>query len=328
MTDNNLSMGNPNLDVLAQTLMELAEHDRDLLVVTSDSRGSGRVTPFAEKFPEQIVEMGIAEQNMVGVAAGLASCGKIPFVTSFAVFVSRRPADQVAISVAYQNLNVKLIGAYTGLFNGKTGASHMAVEDISIMRAIPNIMVIDPADAEETRQAVFAIANHKGPVYFRETRDEWPDIFDSTYKFEIGKASIVKEGSDASIIGTGVMTSEAIKAALSLKSDGISVRVVNMSTIKPVDLPMIIKCAKETGAIVTAENHNIYGGLGSAVAEALVENVPCPMQRIGIRDRLAEAGSNQELLEKYEMSADYIKKAVLKVIERKKINVAANNRFF
>ena len=305
-------------DAFGKALLELGKRNENVVVLDADLASSTKTTYFAKEFPSRFIQCGVAEQNMVGVAAGLASCGKIPFVTSFAVFVSRRPADQVAISVAYQNLNVKLIGAYTGLFNGKTGASHMAVEDISIMRAIPNITVIDPADAEETRQAVFAIANHIGPVYFRETRDEWPDIFDSTYKFKIGKASIVKEGSDASIIGTGVMTSEAIKAALNLKSDGISVRVVNMSTIKPVDLPMIIKCAKETGAIVTAENHNIYGGLGSAVAEALVENMPCPMQRIGIRDRLAEAGSNYELLEKYEMSADHIKKAVLGVIERKK----------
>ena len=305
-------------DAFGKALLELGRQNENVVVLDADLASSTKTTYFAKEFPSRFIQCGIAEQNMVGVAAGLASCGKIPFVTSFAVFVSRRPADQVAISVAYQNLNVKLIGAYTGLFNGKTGASHMAVEDISIMRAIPNITVIDPADAEETRQAVFAIANHKGPVYFRETRDEWPDIFDSTYKFKIGKASIVKEGSDASIIGTGVMTSEALKAAHSLKSDGISVRVVNMSTIKPVDLPMVIKCAKETGAIVTAENHNIYGGLGSAVAEALVENMPCPMQRIGIRDRLAEAGSNYELLEKYEMSADHIKKAVLGVIERKK----------
>jgi transketolase len=305
-------------DAFGKALLELGKQNENVVVLDADLASSTKTTYFAQEYPFRFIQCGIAEQNMVGVAAGLASCGKIPFVTSFAVFVSRRPTDQVAISVAYQNLNVKLIGAYTGLFNGKTGASHMAVEDISIMRAIPNIIIIDPADAEETRQAVFAIASYNGPVYFRETRDEWPDIFDSTYKFEIGKASIVNEGSDAAIIATGVMTSEAIKAAFSLESDGLSVRVVNMSTIKPVDLPMIIKCAKETGAIVTAENHNIYGGLGSAVAEALVENVPCPMQRIGIRDRLAEAGSNYELLDKYEMSADYIKKAVLKVIDRKK----------
>ena len=305
-------------DAFGKALLELGKQNENVVVLDADLASSTKTTYFAKEFPTRFIQCGIAEQNMVGVAAGLASCGKIPFVTSFAVFVSRRPADQVAISVAYQNLSVKLIGAYTGLFNGKTGASHMAIEDISIMRAIPNMVILDPADAEEMRQAVFAIANYNGPVYLRETRDEWPDIFDSNYKFEIGKSSIVKEGSDATIIASGVMTSESLKAANVLENDGLSVRVVNISTIKPIDAATIIKCAKETGAIVTAENHNIYGGLGSAVAEVIVENNPVPMQRIGIKDRLTEAGSNQELLDKFEMSADYIKKALFKVIERKK----------
>lgn len=305
-------------DAFGKALLELGKQNENVVVLDADLASSTKTTYFAKEFPTRFIQCGIAEQNMVGVAAGLASCGKIPFVTSFAVFVSRRPADQVAISVAYQNLSVKLIGAYTGLFNGKTGASHMAIEDISIMRAIPNMVILDPADAEEMRQAVFAIANYNGPVYLRETRDEWPDIFNSSYKFEIGKSSIVKEGSDATIIASGVMTSESLKAANALENDGLSVRVVNISTIKPIDAAMIIKCAKETGAIVTAENHNIYGGLGSAVAEVIVENNPVPMQRIGIKDRLTEAGSNQELLDKFEMSADYIKKALFKVIERKK----------
>ncbi|MHB8279603.1 MAG: transketolase family protein [Candidatus Humimicrobiaceae bacterium] len=305
-------------DAFGKALLELGKQNENVVVLDADLASSTKTTYFAKEFPTRFIQCGIAEQNMVGVAAGLASCGKIPFVTSFAVFVSRRPADQVAISIAYQNLSVKLIGAYTGLFNGKTGASHMAIEDISIMRAIPNMVILDPADAEEMRQAVFAIANYNGPVYLRETRDEWPDIFDSNYKFEIGKSSIVKEGSDATIIASGVMTSESLKAANVLENDGLSVRVVNISTIKPIDAAMIIKCAKETGAIVTAENHNIYGGLGSAVAEVIVENNPVPMQRIGIKDRLTEAGSNQELLDKFEMSADYIKKALFKVIERKK----------
>lgn len=305
-------------DAFGKALLELGKQNENVVVLDADLASSTKTTYFAKEFPTRFIQCGIAEQNMVGVAAGLASCGKIPFVTSFAVFVSRRPADQVAISVAYQNLSVKLIGAYTGLFNGKTGASHMAIEDISIMRAIPNMVILDPADAEEMRQAVFAIANYNGPVYLRETRDEWPDIFNSSYKFGIGKSSVVKEGSDATIIASGVMTSESLKAANALENDGLSVRVVNISTIKPIDAAMIIKCAKETGAIITAENHNIYGGLGSAVAEIIVENNAVPMQRIGIKDKLTEAGSNQELLDKFEMSADYIKKALFKVIERKK----------
>lgn len=305
-------------DAFGKALAELGEKNKDVVVLDADLASSTCVTLFAEKFPERFFQCGIAEQNMIGIAAGLASCGKIPFAASFAAFVSRRPADQVAVSVAYPKLNVKIIGAYTGLFNGKTGASHMAVEDVSIMRAIPGIVVIDPADATEIRKALEAIAQYKGPVYMRETRDEWPDIFDDSYKFEIGKAALIKDGSDASIISSGVMTSESMKAALELEKEGIKVRVVNMSTIKPIDAKAIIKCAEDTGAIVTAKNHNIYGGLGSAVAEVLVEGYPVPMQRVGIKDVLNESGTNKELLHKYGMSHNHIMEAVKKVISRKK----------
>jgi len=305
-------------EAFGKALAELGEKNKDIVVLDADLASSTKTTYFAAQFPERFFQVGIAEQNMIGIAAGLASCGKIPFAASFAVFVTKRPADQVAISIAYPGLNVKIVGAYTGLFNGSTGASHMAVEDISIMRAIPGIIVIDPADAEEMTQAVSAIAEFNGPVYIRETRDEWPEIFNSAYKFKIGKAATVRDGTDAAIIASGVMTSESVKAADILKKEKISVRVVNMSTIKPIDKDMIISCAQETGAIVTAENHNIYGGLGSAVAETIVENFPVPMERIGIKDTLGEAGSNSELLEKYEMGSRFIAEAVKKVIRRKK----------
>jgi transketolase len=194
----------------------------------------------------------------------------------------------------------------------------MAVEDMAIMRAIPGIVVIDPADAEEMKQAVKEISEYKGPVYLREARDEWPDIFNADYKFSIGKSSVVLDGEDVTIIACGVMTSESIKAAEILKKSKINARVVNMSTIKPIDTDMIIECASKTGAIVVAENHNIYGGLGSAVAEVLSENIPTPMLRIGIRDILGESGRNHELLEKYEMSAEYIVGAAKRVINNKK----------
>jgi len=304
-------------DAFGKALAELGEKNKNVVVLDADLASSTKTTYFAAKFPDRFFQAGIAEQNMVGLAAGLASCGKIPFVASFAVFVTKRPADQVSISIAYPGLNVKIIGAYTGLFNGLTGASHMAVEDISIMRSIPGIIVIDPADAEEMTQAVYAIAEFNGPVYLRETRDEWPAVFDSTYKFKIGKAATVREGKDAAIIASGVMTSESLKAAAILESEKINVRVVNMSTVKPLDEEAVVSCAADTGAIVTAENHNIYGGLGSAVAETVVKNFPVPMEIIGIKDTLGEAGKNNELLEKYEMSATFIADAVRKVIKRK-----------
>lgn len=304
-------------EAFGKALLEMGRMNKDIVVLDADLASSTKITYFAEAFPERFFQCGIAEQNMIGVAAGLAACGKIPFAASFAVFVSRRPADQIAISVAYPGLNVKIIGAYTGLFNGRTGASHMAVEDISIMRAIPGIIVIDPADAIETAGAVRAIAEYEGPVYMRETRDGWPDVFDDDYRFEIGKAVEVAGGNDVAIISTGVMTSEAMTASEKLKDEGMGARVINMSTIKPVDEEAIIKAASETGAIVTAENHNIYGGLGSAVAEVLGENYPVPMQRIGIRDVLNESGTNRELLDKFGMSSGHIMESAKSVIKRK-----------
>ena len=304
-------------EAFGMALAQLGEANEDVVVLDADLASSTKVTYFAEKFPERFFQCGVAEQNMIGVAAGLAASGKIPFAASFAVFVSKRPADQVSVSVAYPGLNVKIVGAYTGLFNGRTGASHMAVEDISIMRAIPGIVIIDPADAEEMRCAVNAAAEYNGPVYLRETRDEWPDVFAGGCDFKIGKASQVAGGSDASIISSGVMTSVALEASKILEKEGIKARVINMSTIKPIDSQVVIKAAKETGAVITAENHNIYGGLGSADAEVLGENYPVPFKRIGINDVLNEAGTNEELLEKYGMSPAYIAEAVRDVIKRK-----------
>jgi transketolase len=322
-------------DAFGKALAELGRVNKDVVALDADLASSTKLTYFAEEFPDRFIQCGVAEQNMIGVAAGLAASGKIPFAASFAVFVTKRPADQVSISVAYPRLNVKIVGAYTGLFNGRTGASHMAVEDISIMRAIPNMVIVDPADAEEMEQAVHAIADYHGPVYLRETRDEWPDISGSDYKFEVGKAATLRDGSQAAIIACGVMVSVALDAHNMLIEEGIKARVINMSTIKPIDSEAIVAAAKDTGAIVTAENHNIYGGLGSAVAEVLAENHniygglgsavaevlaenhPVPMQRIGIKDTLNEAGTNEELLVKYNMSAQDIAGAVKEVIPRK-----------
>ena len=305
-------------EAFGKSLVELGKKNKDVVVLDADLASSTKTTYFAEEFPDRFFQCGIAEQNMMGVAAGLASCGKIPFVTSFAVFVTKRSADQVSVSVAYPKLNVKIIGAYTGLFNGRTGATHMAVEDIALMRSIPGIVVIDPADANELSQAVEAIAKYCGPVYMRETRDEWPDVLDSGCKFEIGRAVTIKDGKDATIISCGVMTSQALIAANNLEREGISTRVINMSTIKPVDRESVIKSALDTKAVVTCENHNIYGGLGSAVAEVLVEEAPVPMLRIGIKDMFSECGTNEELLKKFEMDSTDIIKTVKKVLIKKK----------
>ena len=305
-------------DAFGRSLVELGAENKDVVVLDADLASSTRTIYFAKEYPDRFFEMGVAEQNMMGVAAGFASVGKIPFVTTFAVFATKRVYDQITISVAYPNLNVKIIGAYTGILSGCTGATHQAIEDISIMRAIPNMVVIDPCDPEEISQAVKVIARYKGPVYMRETRDEWPEVFDKSYNFEIGKAAEVRSGSDAAVIACGVMTQESLKAAELLGKEGISVSVINMSTIKPIDKNMIIKSAKKTGAIVTAENHNIYGGLGGAVCEVLSEEIPTPLVRVGIRDTFGESGSNEDLLKKYKMNAEYIADAVKKVIEKKK----------
>ena len=305
-------------EAFGRALLKLGKKNENVVVLDADLASSTKTTYFAGELPGRFFQCGIAEQNMMGVAAGLASCGKIPFVTSFAVFVTKRPADQVSISVAYPQLNVKIIGAYTGLFNGRTGATHMAAEDIALMRSIPGITVVDPADANELGQAVEAIAEYCGPVYMRETRDEWPDIFDSDYKFKVGRAARVRDGKDVTIISCGVMTSQALTAADNLEKEGVSARVVNMSTIKPIDREAIVESALETKAIVTCENHNIYGGLGSAVAEVLVEEAPAPMLRVGIKDTFNECGTNEELLEKFEMSPSDITGTVKKVLEKKR----------
>ncbi len=305
-------------EAFGESLLELGRRNKNVVVLDADLASSTKTTYFAEEFPDRFFQCGIAEQNMMGIAAGLASCGKIPFVTSFAVFVTRRVADQIAVSVAYSKSNVKIIGAYPGLFNGKNGATHMAVEDIAITRSIPGIVVIDPADASEMSQAVNAISKYCGPVYMREARDEWPDVFNSDYKFEIGKAVTLRDGTDVTIISCGVMTSQALIAADELCKEGINSRVINISTIKPIDVDAIVESALDTGAVVTCEDHNIYGGLGSAVAEVLVEEAPVPMIRVGIMDMFNECGTNEELLKKFEMDPSSIIKAVKKVLVKKK----------
>jgi transketolase len=247
----------------------------------------------------------------------MALLGKVPFVSTFGVFASRRVCDQVAISVAHCQLNVKLVGAYSGIVSGNNGATHQAIEDVGIMRSIPGVTVVDPADDLEMEQAVWAIAEHDGPVYLRLTRDVWPRVSPEDYRFVLGKAVQVREGQDVTLIGSGMMTSQCVEAARLLAESGIEARVLNMPTVKPIDVDAIVQAAEETKAIVTAENHNVYGGLGSAVAEALVEHAPAPMVRIGIRNCYGECGLNTDLLQKYQMSPQHIADAALSTMRRK-----------
>jgi transketolase len=305
-------------EAFGRTLMQLAHENTDIVVLDADLASSTRVVYFAEAFPERFFQMGVAEQNMVGVAAGMALMGKIPFVSTFGVFASRRACDQVAISVAHCQLNVKLVGAYSGIVSGNNGATHQAVEDVGIMRAIPHMVVVDPADDVEMEQVVRAIVAYDGPVYLRVTRDVWPRVSPEGYNFALGKAAQVLEGKDVTLIGSGMMTSQCVEAAHLLSQSGIEARVLNMATLKPIDVDAIVKAAEETGGIVTAENHNVYGGLGSAVAEVLVEHAPAPMVRVGIWDCYGECGGNTDLLCKYEMSPQHIAGAARSVLQRKR----------
>ena len=304
-------------EAFGHTLVQLARENPNIVVLDADLASSTRVVYFAQEFPERFFQMGVAEQNMMGVAAGMALMGKVPFVSTFGVFASRRACDQVAISVAHCQLNVKIVGAYSGIVSGNNGATHQAVEDVGIMRAIPHTVVIDPADDVETEQVVRAIVDYEGPVYLRVTRDVWPRVSPEGYNFVLGKATQVREGADVTLIGSGMMSSQCVEAAHILSQSGIEAHVLHMPTLKPIDVESIVKAAEETGGIVTAENHNIYGGLGSAVAEVLAEYAPALMKRVGIQDCFGECGGNAELLCKYGMSPQHIAEAAQAVLQRR-----------
>ena len=304
-------------EAFGHTLVQLARENPNIVVLDADLASSTRVVYFAQEFPERFFQMGVAEQNMMGVAAGMALMGKVPFVSTFGVFASRRACDQVAISVAHCQLNVKIVGAYSGIVSGNNGATHQAVEDVGIMRAIPHTVVIDPADDVETEQVVRAIVDYEGPVYLRVTRDVWPQVSPEGYNFVLGKAVQVREGADVTLIGSGMMSSQCVEAAHILSQSGIEAHVLHMPTLKPIDVESIVKAAEETGGIVTAENHNIYGGLGSAVAEVLAEYAPALMKRVGIQDCFGECGGNAELLCKYGMSPQHIAEAAQAVLQRR-----------
>ncbi len=290
----------------------------DFLVLDADLSKSTKTDTFKNKYPERFFNTGIAEANMMSTAAGISTCGKTVFASSFAIFAACRAFEQVRNAVAYPHLNVKIGATHAGISVGEDGATHQSIEDMALMRSLPGMTVICPADATETRAAVKAAIETDGPFYLRLGRLSVPTIFDKdTYKFEIGKGIVISEGSDVSIIATGLMVPEAIKAAEILKEKGISAEVINIHTIKPIDKDLIIKTAEKTGAVVTAEEHTIYGGLGSAVAEVLVEGKPVPMERVGIQDKFGKSGVPAELLKMYGLTAEDIAKAAEKAISRK-----------
>ena len=294
-----------------EELAKLGEENKDIVVLDADLSTATKTEIFAKKFPDRFINVGIAEQNLIGIAAGLSSFGKIPYASTFAVFAAGRAYEQIRNSISYPNLNVKICATHAGITVGEDGATHQMLEDLSLMRGLPNMTVICTSDDAQTKWAVREIAKIDGPVYLRLCRMATPIIYDITEKFEIGEAVQIGEGTDASIIATGVTVSEAIKAQQILKTKGIDVRVIDMHTIKPIDKNIIIKCAKETKRIITVEDHSIIGGLGSAVCEVLSEEYPTKVERMGILDFFGMSGKAEELMEYYKIDYNAIVNKIL-----------------
>ena len=304
-------------DAYGRTLLNLGRENPDIVVLDADLSSSTKTGLFAAEFPERHFEMGIAEANMIGTAAGLASCGKIPFASTFAVFATCRAFDQLRMSVAYPNLNVKVVATHGGITVGEDGASHHAIEDIALACALPNFVVIVVADARETEEAIRAVAEHVGPAYVRLLRPSVPVIYEDECDFVIGRSIQLLEGGDVTIIANGLMVSRALEAAGVLSDQGIRSRVLDMHTVKPLDREAVGRAAVETGAIVTAEEHVLHGGLGTAVAQAVAESRPVPMRFVAIKDQYARSGPPEELLEIYGLTAQEIVAAVKEVLEEK-----------
>lgn len=301
-------------EIFGKTLVELAEPFPNLLVLDGDLANSTRAEIFDQAYPDRFLEMGIAEQNMMGVAAGLATVGFIPWLSSFAVFLVKRDLDQLRVTVAQPKLSVKLAGGYSGLLTTKTGKTHQSVQDLTIMRSMPNMTVVAPADGVELRLAMRAVTEAPGPAYVRVYRDDSPVIFGDDYRFDLGKAVVVRDGRDVTLISTGVQTVRALDAADLLAREGISAHVLHVPTLKPLDEEAIVAAADRTGLVLTTEEHTIIGGLGGAVAEVLGERRPTRMKRHGLRDIYGESGANDALLEKYGMSAPHVAAAVRELL--------------
>lgn len=311
-------------EAYGRTLVELGRENPDIVVLDADLSSSTYTKLFAKEFPERFFNFGIAEANMMGVAAGLASCGKIVFASTFAIFATQRAYNQFRQSIAYPGLNVKVAASHSGVSVGEDGTSHHCIEDIAAMRVLPGVSVVVPADAVEAREAVRALVEHVGPAYLRLGRPKIPVLYEEDYGFEgekfrfrLGEAVVLRDGDDVALVATGLMVWEALQAAEELEKQGIRASVIDIHTIKPIDRDAILRAARKTGAVVTAEEHNIIGGLGSAVAEVLAEGYPVPMERVGVRDVWTESGPWRELLKKYGLTSLDIVEAARRVIERR-----------
>ncbi len=305
-------------DGFGEALVELGRENNNIVVLSGDLEDATRAEYFKKEFPDRFFNLGIAEQDVLGTAAGMSIDGLIPFACSFAVFLTNRAYDILRITVCYNNRNVKIIGSHGGITVGPDGATAQCLEDFAITRVLPNIKVIYPVDALEAKKATRLIADLKGPIYMRLGRPPFPVLTKESDEFVLGKANVMREGKDATVIACGLMVSEALKAAEILTKDNIEVRVINMHTIKPIDQEAIIKSAQETGAVVTAEEHQINGGLGSAITEVLGRNLPVPVEMVAVNDTFGESGEPEELLKKYHLKDIDIVNAVKKVLVRKK----------
>ena len=299
-----------------EMLEQLGGENKDIVVLDADLSEATKTSIFAKKFPERFFDMGIAEANMMGVAAGMASCGKIPYVSTFAAFAAGRAYDQIRSSICYPNLNVKICATHCGITVGEDGATHQMLEDLALMRVLPNMTVLCPSDDVETKYLIEEISKIKGPVYVRLARLATPGIYEENQKFEIGKAIQIGEGTDATVFATGVVVPETIKAKELLEKEGINIRVVDMHTIKPIDKDIIIKSAKETKKLISIEDHSIIGGLGSAISEVLADEYPCKLIRMGIKDVFGQSGNAVELLKYFGLTSDAIIKMVLGTKEK------------
>ena len=304
-------------DAYGEALLELGASNRDEVVVGADTTGSLKSGVFATKFPERFFNVGIAEQNLVSIAAGLALAGKVAYAGTYAIFVPGKSVDQIRNNIAYPNLNVKIVCSHGGISVGPDGASHQQLEDIAIMRAIPKMKVVVPADAPSTKGAIKAIADIPGPFYVRLTRPSTPVVYEGGFEYRFGQANVLRDGSDIAVFACGIMVPEALKAAEALKAKGVSAAVVDLHTIKPIDVATVTRFAQKCGRVVTAEEHNVMGGMGSAVAEVLGANRPSPMKRGGVMDTFGESGDAGELLKKYGLTAASIEQAATALVARK-----------
>ncbi|HJW76767.1 MAG TPA: transketolase C-terminal domain-containing protein [Thermoleophilia bacterium] len=303
-------------DAFGKALVDLGTRNERVVVVDADLASSTKAAMFEAAYPERFFQMGVTEQNVMGVAAGLATMGFVPFANTFACFATKRALDQIRISIAQPRLHVIVHGGYGSLFVGKSGKTHQAHQDVAIMRSMPNMTVVAPGDGVEARKAVFAVADCEGPVYLRLTRDPCPVIFDDGYDFRIGPAAVVRDGDDVTIMTTGIMLGRAVEAAEALEADGIGAHILHVPTLKPLDVEAIVAAADKTGLVVTAEEHTVIGGLGGAVAETLGEHRPTPMKRVGIADRYSESAANDALIEKYGLTSHHIADAARALLAR------------